>query len=159
MSLQNNLLAASLGKYSRWGLLWRARMREAAASWVGGLAIRARTVEQPIGLLSGGNQQKALIARWLDVKPAVLIADEPTRGIDVGAKSEIHSLLRRLCNEGIGVIVISSELPEILGLCDRVLVMHEGRLAGELTADVATEEGIMRLATGQSNRQEAAAAA
>jgi ABC-type sugar transport system ATPase subunit len=89
------------------------------------------------------------LARWLDIKPLVLIADEPTRGIDVGAKAEIHALLRRLCLEGIGVMVISSELPEVLGLCDRILVLHEGRLAGEVTGEGATEENIMRLATGQ----------
>jgi ABC-type sugar transport system ATPase subunit len=150
MRLKENLFAASLTHYSKWGFVAKNRVNQAAAGWVRDLQIRTPSVDQQMSLLSGGNQQKALIARWLDVRPRVLIADEPTRGIDIGAKAEIHALLRRLCQEGIGVIVISSELPEVLGLCDRILVLHEGRLAGELDGADATEERIMRLATGQS---------
>jgi ABC-type sugar transport system ATPase subunit len=156
MSLRENLFSASLARHSRGGFIREKEVRESAATWVRDLDVRTPSVDQLMSLLSGGNQQKALIARWLDVHPRVLMADEPTRGIDVGAKAEIHALLRRLCQEGIGIIVISSELPEILGLCDRILVLHEGRLAGELAAVDATEEGIMRLATGQALEQEAA---
>jgi ABC-type sugar transport system ATPase subunit len=156
MSLQENLFSAGLERYSRWGFLSRTGLRDAAARWVRELDIRTPSVQQRMGLLSGGNQQKALLARWLDLKPRILIADEPTRGIDIGAKAEIHRLLRRLCGQGIGVIVISSELPEILGLCDRIVVLHEGRVAGELAAKDATEESIMRLATLQGQEAQAA---
>jgi ABC-type sugar transport system ATPase subunit len=149
MSVQENLFSASLQQQSRGGFIQHQRARKAAAAWVRDLGIRTPSIDRPISLLSGGNQQKVLIARWLEVKPRILIADEPTRGIDVGAKAEIHALLRRLCEEGVGVIVISSELPEILGLCDRILVLCEGRVAGELPGESATEEGIMHLATGQ----------
>ncbi|MNE44714.1 Galactose/methyl galactoside import ATP-binding protein MglA [compost metagenome] len=102
----------------------------------------------PVSALSGGNQQKVAIAKQLAVRPKVILMDEPTRGIDVGAKSEIHLLLRELASSGIGIIVISSELPELLGLCDRVLVIREGTVAGELNADEMTEEAIIRLASG-----------
>ncbi|MHC1767624.1 MAG: sugar ABC transporter ATP-binding protein [Verrucomicrobiia bacterium] len=149
MSVRENLFAASLEKQSRGGFVRHERARKAASTWVRELDIRTPSIDRLISLLSGGNQQKVLMARWLEVKPRVLIADEPTRGIDVGAKAEIHALLRRLCDQGVGVIVISSELPEILGLCDRILVLCEGRLAGELPGEDATEERIMRLATGQ----------
>ena len=156
MSLKQNLFSASLTQHSRGGCIREGDVRLAAATWVRDLDIRTPSIDQQMSLLSGGNQQKAMIARWLDLKPRVLIADEPTRGIDVGAKAEIHALLRRLCQEGIGVIVISSELPEVLGLCDRILVLHEGRLAGEIAAGEATEESIMRLATGQALEPETA---
>jgi len=150
MSVESNLFSVGLGQYARHGLVSPTQVRQAATRWVQDLGIRTPTLDQPVRLLSGGNQQKALIARWLDIKPVVLMADEPTRGVDVGAKAEIHSLLRRLCQEGIGVLVISSELPEILGLCDWILVLYEGVLAGELAGAEATEESIMRLATGQT---------
>ena len=98
--------------------------------------------------LSGGNQQKVAIAKQLAVQPKVIVMDEPTRGIDVGAKSEIHTLLRELASSGIGIIVISSELPELLGLCDRVIVIREGTVAGELDAEAMSEEAVIRLASG-----------
>jgi ribose transport system ATP-binding protein len=98
--------------------------------------------------LSGGNQQKVVLAKWLFTQSRVLIFDEPTRGIDVGAKVEIYRLMNELVERGAAVLMISSELPEILGMCDRILVMHEGRLAGELPRTAATQEAIMRLATG-----------
>ena len=105
--------------------------------------------------LSGGNQQKVMIARWLAVNPRILIMDEPTRGIDVGAKAEIHRLLRDLVNQGIGVIVVSSELPEIIGLCDRVIVMHEGVVSGVVKGDRIEEETIMRYAAGHRSKDRA----
>jgi ribose transport system ATP-binding protein len=100
--------------------------------------------------LSGGNQQKTIIARWLAAKPKMLIMDEPTRGIDVGAKAEIHALMGKLAQEGVGILMISSELPEILGVSDRVVVMHEGRITGEFTREEVTQELIMQAATGGS---------
>ena len=100
--------------------------------------------------LSGGNQQKVLLARWLAIHPRVLIADEPTRGIDVGAKGEIYTLLHELARQGVAIILISSEMPEILGMSDRILVMHEGRVAGELSRAEATQEKIVTLATKQA---------
>jgi ribose transport system ATP-binding protein len=105
-------------------------------------------VDAPVKSLSGGNQQKVAIAKQLAVKPKVILMDEPTRGIDVGAKTEIHRLLRELALSGIGIVVISSEMPELLGLCDRVLVVREGRIAGELRGGEMTEEAVIRLASG-----------
>ena len=112
--------------------------------------IKARSTDQEIRNLSGGNQQKALLARCLAALPKVLIVDEPTRGIDIGAKAEIHRLLREYANAGNGVIVVSSEMPELIGLCDRILVLHEGRLAGEVGGRTATEQELIHLATGSS---------
>lgn len=108
--------------------------------------IKAPSVEQKVGNLSGGNQQKVQLAKWMFVKPDVLILDEPTRGIDVGAKFEIYSLMNRLVSEGMSIIMISSELPEVLGMSDRLYVMSEGRITGELSAEEATEERVMELA-------------
>jgi ribose transport system ATP-binding protein len=105
---------------------------------------------QEIRNLSGGNQQKALLARWLAAAPKVLIVDEPTRGVDIRAKGEIHRLLREYADAGNGVIVVSSEMPELLGLCDRILVLHEGALTGEVNGRTATEQELIQLATGSS---------
>jgi ribose transport system ATP-binding protein len=112
------------------------------------LGVRMSGVDAPVKSLSGGNQQKVAIAKQLAVKPKVILMDEPTRGIDVGAKTEIHRLLRELALSGIGIVVISSEMPELLGLCDRVLVVREGRIAGELRGGEMTEEAVIRLASG-----------
>jgi ribose transport system ATP-binding protein len=112
------------------------------------LGVRMGGIDMPVSSLSGGNQQKVAIAKQLAVNPKVILMDEPTRGIDVGAKSEIHRLLRDLARSGIGIVVISSELPELLGLCDRVLVIREGSVAGAVEGETMTEEAIMRLASG-----------
>ncbi|PSH70338.1 D-xylose ABC transporter ATP-binding protein [Phyllobacterium brassicacearum] len=117
------------------------------------LNIRMGSIGAPVSSLSGGNQQKVAIAKQLAIQPKVILMDEPTRGIDVGAKSEIHALLRELAQSGIGIIVISSELPELLGLCDRVIVIREGEVAGELGMDDMTEERVIRLASGVGNCQ------
>src|SRR5262249_49796350 len=109
---------------------------------------RTPGVGQVVGLLSGGNQQKVVLGKWLARKPRVLIFDEPTRGIDVGSKSEIYALMDQLASEGVAVLMISSDLEEILGMSDRVLVLHEGRLAAELPRRALSEEAIMHLATG-----------
>jgi ABC-type sugar transport system ATPase subunit len=112
------------------------------------IRIKTPNLEQKIMNLSGGNQQKVLVARWLLTDPDILILDEPTRGIDVGAKSEIHTLVTNLAAQGKAVILISSELPEVMGMSDRIAVMHNGHLTGILDRDEATQEKIMKLATG-----------
>ena len=119
------------------------------------LAVRMSGIEAPVKSLSGGNQQKVAIAKQLAVKPKVILMDEPTRGIDVGAKAEIHRLLRELASAGIGIIVISSEMPELLGLSDRLLVVREGRIAGKLGADEMSEEAVIRLASGMGSARAA----
>jgi rhamnose transport system ATP-binding protein len=106
----------------------------------------------PVSTLSGGNQQKVVLAKWLAINPRVLIVDEPTRGIDVGTKAEVHLLLSRLAADGVAVLMVSSELPEVLGMADRILVMHEGRLVADIPRARASEEAVMRAATGQAVR-------
>ncbi|MCC6803321.1 MAG: sugar ABC transporter ATP-binding protein [Anaerolineae bacterium] len=113
------------------------------------LDIRAPSVETVAKSLSGGNQQKVVIAKWLAAKPRILILDEPTRGIDVAGKSEVHRLIIDLARQGVGILLISSEMPEVMGISDRILVMHEGRLVGEQSHDEVTEEKLMMMATGQ----------
>lgn len=130
------------------GLLNSKAEADRAHNLVRRLGVRMGGIDMPVSSLSGGNQQKVAIAKQLAVNPKVILMDEPTRGIDVGAKSEIHRLLRDLARSGIGIVVISSELPELLGLCDRVLVIHEGTVAGEVEGEAITEEAIMRLASG-----------
>jgi ABC-type sugar transport system ATPase subunit len=120
------------------------------------VSLRPAQPSRRVGTLSGGNQQKAVLGRWLAVDPRVLLLDEPTRGVDVGARAEIHAEVRRLADAGSAVVFASSELEEILMLADRILVLHEGSLVGELAAADATELAIMRLATGGGPRQEAA---
>ena len=110
------------------------------------LRIKTASQETKAATLSGGNQQKVVLAKWLAVKPAILILDEPTRGIDVGAKAEIHRIMSELARQGVAIIMISSELPEILGMSDRIIVMHEGRVTGELSRAEASQEKIMALA-------------
>jgi ABC-type sugar transport system ATPase subunit len=131
----------------RWGFLSRRLLRGAAEAAMAALRIKARGVEAPVRTLSGGNQQKVVLGRWLrDTR--VLLLDEPTRGVDVSAKAEIHRHLRGLAASGMALVVASSEIPELLALCDRILVMREGRLVGELAREAATPIGILRLATG-----------
>jgi ribose transport system ATP-binding protein len=113
------------------------------------LNIKISSGKQPVGSLSGGNQQKVMIAKWLAINPKIIIMDEPTRGIDVGAKAEIHRLLRELAKNGIGVIMVSSEMPEIIGMCDRVIVMHEGSIKGIVSKEDINEEKIMFYASGK----------
>ena len=130
------------------GLLNAKQEADQAQDLARKLGVRMGGIDMPVSSLSGGNQQKVAIAKQLVVAPKVILMDEPTRGIDVGAKSEIHRLLRDLARSGIGIVVISSELPELLGLCDRVMVIHEGRVAGEVEGEAMSEEAIMHLASG-----------
>jgi ribose transport system ATP-binding protein len=147
-SVQRNISLPNMDRLSvgRLVLSWRERML--SRSMCDKLNVRTPSLAQTVGLLSGGNQQKVVLAKWLARRPHVLIFDEPTRGIDVGAKSEIYALMDELVGEGVGILMISSDLEEILGMSDRVLVLHEGRLAGELKRDQLSEEAVMRLATG-----------
>ncbi len=149
LSIAANVSALDLGKLTgRFGLLDRRAEANQAASLAKRLGVRMAGIDAPVSTLSGGNQQKVAIAKQLSVSPKVIIMDEPTRGIDVGAKVEIHRLLRDLANQGVGILVISSELPELIGLCDRVLVVREGAIAGELGAGELDEEAIIMLASG-----------
>ena len=110
------------------------------------LSINVPDLDNPIDTLSGGNQQKVLLAKWLAIHPKILLLDEPTRGIDVGAKHEIHQLLSKLVKQGISIVIVSSELPELLSLCDRIMVLREGKLSAIFSRDEATQEKIMEAA-------------
>jgi ribose transport system ATP-binding protein len=125
-----------------------AAERKLHERWIGRLRIKTPTSAQPVGLLSGGNQQKVVFGKWLAREPRVLILDEPTRGVDVGAKAEIYALIDELAGRGVAIWMITSDMEELLGMSDRVIVMHEGRVAGELTGGALNEENVMRLATG-----------
>jgi rhamnose transport system ATP-binding protein len=124
--------------------------RRAAATWAQRLQVKAARLTDPVSTLSGGNQQKVVLAKWLATAPRVLIVDEPTRGIDIGTKAEVHRLLSSLAADGVAVLMVSSELPEVLGMADRVLVMHEGRLTANIPRARADEEVVMLAATGQA---------
>jgi ribose transport system ATP-binding protein len=145
-----NLTLPNLDLYSRGGLVSAVKERTASRELCDRLRVKTPSIHQAVGLLSGGNQQKVVLGKWLARTPHVLILDEPTRGVDVGARSEIYALMDRLAGDGVAVWMISSDMEEVLGMSDRVLVMHEGRLAGELPRDRLTEEAVMRLATGAS---------
>lgn len=134
---------------SRLGVIGAGREEKLASDWATKLQLKFHRLSDPVGFLSGGNQQKVVLAKWLATGPKLLIIDEPTRGIDVGTKAEVHRLMSELAGEGLAVLMISSELPEVLGMADRVLVMHEGRIARELTRAEADEESVVRAATGQ----------
>ncbi|MBI1281600.1 MAG: ATP-binding cassette domain-containing protein [Anaerolineaceae bacterium] len=149
MSVKLNVEAAVIRQVSAGGFVTASKEKTLANQYVQQLNISTPGIEQEVRRLSGGNQQKTLVGKWLAIRPKVLIVDEPTRGIDVGSKKEIHFLLRSLADSGVGVIMISSELPEVLGMSDRILVMHEGAIAGEYSAADATEEKIIRTASGQ----------
>ncbi len=151
MTVRENTTLANLASLVKFMFVNRSREREVTQGYIAELRIKTPSIEQVVQNLSGGNQQKVVLAKWLFTKSRVLIFDEPTRGIDVGAKVEIYRLMNELVREGVCVLMISSELPEVLGMCDRILVMHEGRLAGELAHEDATQEQIMQLATGEAH--------
>ena len=151
-TIRRNITLAALGRLSRWGMVRFRAEQQVAQKLSTRLSIRTPSLGKLVGLLSGGNQQKVVMAKGLAREPKVLILDEPTRGVDVGAKDEIYRLLRELADQGLAILAISSDLEEILGLADRLLVMHEGRLAGELGPTEMTEEAVMRLATAAPAR-------
>jgi rhamnose transport system ATP-binding protein len=152
LSTADNLALASLRRLTRGGLLFSRVERAFARHWAKELQVKYGRISREVSMLSGGNQQKVVLAKWLSRKPSLLIVDEPTRGIDIGTKSEVHRLLSSLANDGVAVLVISSELPEVLAVADRILVMREGRLVSTLTREEATEERIIAAGTGQTGR-------
>jgi ABC-type sugar transport system ATPase subunit len=145
-TVRDNIALAVLGHLSRFGFVNRRRERELAATYIAQLRIRTPSMSQLVQNLSGGNQQKVVLARWLAKQTDILILDEPTRGVDVGAKAEIYAIIDELSAKGVAVLVISSELPEVLGLADRIVVMQNGHVTGELARADATEERILTLA-------------
>jgi rhamnose transport system ATP-binding protein len=149
LGIDHNIALASLRRLGRLGLIRRSAERGLATEWAGRLQLKYGHLANPAWTLSGGNQQKVVLAKWLARRPALLIIDEPTRGIDVGTKAEVHRILDELVSQGVAVLMISSELPEVLGMADRVLVIREGRLVAELARADADEASIMRAATGQ----------
>ncbi|AOS65480.1 sugar ABC transporter ATP-binding protein [Actinoalloteichus hymeniacidonis] len=153
LSVQRNATLTRLWNLARFGWLSGRSEREHATEWSRRLQVKAEHITDAVSTLSGGNQQKVVLAKWLATDPAVLIVDEPTRGIDVGTKSEVHRLLSELAGEGMAVIMVSSELPEVLGMADRVLVMHEGRLVADIPRARADENSVMAAATGGQDRR------
>jgi rhamnose transport system ATP-binding protein len=150
MSIAANTSLASLGKVARRGLIDRDEERDLAERFVRQLRIKTPSVDLEASALSGGNQQKVALARWLATDPSVLILDEPTQGVDVGSKSEIHSLMADLAERGLAIIMISSELPELLGMSDRIAVMYAGHIQGTLDRKDATQQTILALALGHA---------
>ncbi len=150
MTISANTSLASLTAVSRLGLIDATRESELAEHYIGQLSIKAPSTDADLQTLSGGNQQKVAFARWLAIQPSVLILDEPTQGVDVGSKSEIHRLMIELAERGAAIIMISSEMPEILGMSDRIAVMHEGTIAGVLSREAATQQQILSLALGHN---------
>jgi rhamnose transport system ATP-binding protein len=147
--IADNVVLPILRRVSRLGILDRRRARRLARDYTERLRVRATGPDQLAGALSGGNQQKVVLAKWLTTSPEILLLDEPTRGIDIGAKAEVHRIVSRLAADGLAILLISSELPEVLAASDRVLVFHQGRLTGVFGRAEATEERLMFAATGQ----------
>jgi rhamnose transport system ATP-binding protein len=152
LSVERNATLTRRWQLARGGLLSSRAERATAAEWSKKLQVKAGKLADPVSTLSGGNQQKVVLAKWLSTHPSVLIVDEPTRGIDVGTKAEVHRLLSQLAADGLAVVMVSSELPEVLGMADRVLVMHEGRLVDDIPRARADEDSVMLAATGQGGR-------
>jgi len=148
MNVRENVTLANLELLSAYGFVRQNAERDSVSRAVDGLRIRTPSMEQRVRNLSGGNQQKVVLAKWLLTESKVLIFDEPTRGIDVGAKVEIYQLMNELAARGVAILMITSELPEAIGMSDRILVMHSGRIAAELPRSEATQERIMFYATG-----------
>ena len=147
--ISKNLTCSNLDKVPNKKIINRREENRIAHDFAERMRIKCSSVEQKVGSLSGGNQQKVMLSKWVFTDPKVLILDEPTRGIDVGEKAQIHKMMRAYANSGIGVIIISSEMPEIIGMSDRVLVMHKGEIIGELSGDEITEKNMIFLATGK----------
>jgi ribose transport system ATP-binding protein len=151
MSVRENMSLAALRRdQKKWGFLDFAKELEITREMVKSMRVKTPSDDQIVRYLSGGNQQKVVLGKWLTMKPTVLLLDEPTRGIDVGAKREIYGLMEELADAGVAILFVSSELEEVLGMSDRALVMHEGRMTGELSREELSEEAVMQLATGNS---------
>lgn len=151
MSVRENMSMASLGRDQKKGFLNRSKENEITEEMTQKMRVKTPGPEQLVQFLSGGNQQKVVLGKWLTMEPDILLLDEPTRGIDIGAKEEIYQLMEELAERGVAILFVSSEMEEILGMSDRTLVMHEGRLTGELQRNELSEEAVMRLATGITN--------
>jgi rhamnose transport system ATP-binding protein len=154
-SVADNVASVIRRSLTTAGLITRARENKASAPWAARLEVKTNALDMAANTMSGGNQQKVVIAKWLASKPDLLIIDEPTRGIDVGTKAEVHRLLSELAAQGMAILMISSELPEVLGMADRVLVVCEGRLTAELSRDEATPERVMHAATATLSQEAA----
>jgi len=148
LAISANVTLAALNLFSQAGLLNFKKEREVAAEYTRKLGVKTPTISAPVATLSGGNQQKVALSRWLVTKPSVLILDEPTQGIDVGAKAEVHALMTDLASEGVAILMISSELPEILAMSDRVAVMCGGTIAATFDRAEASQEKILAVALG-----------
>jgi rhamnose transport system ATP-binding protein len=152
MSIATNITLPMLRKYlSRLGLVQQSAEDATAEQYRQRLSIRTPSVQEQVGRLSGGNQQKVMLSKWLNTQPQLLILDEPTRGIDVGAKAEVHHIINDLAAQGLGIILISSDMPEIMAMSDRILVMREGRQMGIFSREEATQEKVLTAAMGQNN--------
>jgi rhamnose transport system ATP-binding protein len=149
MAVAENVSLASLNAVASGGFIDRSRERNQASRYVEQLRIKTPSVFADVESLSGGNQQKVALARWLATRSDVLILDEPTQGVDVGSKSEIHALMQEMAERGLAILMISSELPEILGMSDRIAVMRDGTIAGTLTREAATQQEVLAMAFGQ----------
>lgn len=147
-SIRHNVSLTALGECAKYGLIDDKAEASLVERLAERLAIKITSIEQTVGSLSGGNQQKVVLAKWVAADTQILILDEPTRGVDVGAKREIYGLMKELAGQGVGIVMVSSDLPEIIGISDRVIVVHEGRITGELPKAELTEERIMTYATG-----------
>jgi ribose transport system ATP-binding protein len=158
LPIRENMTLANLLNYSRMWLVDDAAERKVADDQVRSLSIKAPSVDTEVITLSGGNQQKVVLGKWLSMQPRLMFFDEPTRGIDVGAKSEIYALMRNLADNGISVVMISSDMEEVLGVSDRVAVMHEGGITGVLEREQFSEYNVLRLAIGQALETTEAAA-
>ena len=150
LTVRDNITVCTLDEACSLGLISGSRERSSANESIVRLGVKTASSEAAISNLSGGNQQKCIIARWLRTQPKVLLLDDPTRGVDVGAKAELYKLIDSLCRDGLGLIVTSSELPELITLCDRILVLCEGRLTGEFRRGEFTEQRIMEAATARA---------
>jgi ribose transport system ATP-binding protein len=151
MAVRENVSLPRLRRDSIVGWLNRRAEREISREMIDALHVKTPTDRQVVQFLSGGNQQKVVLGKWLSMRPKVLLLDEPTRGVDVGAKAEIYALMENLAEQGVAILFVSSEMEEVLGMSDRTLVMHEGRLAGELPRAALSEEAVMTLATGTAH--------
>jgi rhamnose transport system ATP-binding protein len=153
MSVWQNATLAIVDRLAKFGWRQDAAARDVARGEVNRLNVKLRDIGQPIRELSGGNQQKVVLSKWLATKPKVMLLDEPTRGIDIGAKAEVHRLIAELAAAGMAVLMISSDLPEVLAMSDRILVMREGRIVAEFGRQDATAERVIAAATGQALKE------
>jgi ABC-type sugar transport system ATPase subunit len=150
MKVRENITIANLPKLCKMQFVPKKLENSKSNEYIQALRVKTPSPEQQVRYLSGGNQQKTIIARWLLNKPKILFLDEPTHGVDVGAKAEIYEIINQLAKDGVGIVMVSSELPEVLMLADRILVMHNGLITGELASKDANQEAIMEYATNQN---------